>query len=860
MKEHLRRPISSVNRGMLKKRGKNPMEIKKRISTNKLVMVILFAALLTIVPLSVYGNSAESATTTTSYVDESGVAYAGATATVLVGNEGTLMTGLYYADSSYLPGITADIIGDVTIIIGAGQTLTSNAPLFNVSLGNTLRLYTETGGTVGVASVNNSAGAIIIKGGTLINTAKVTSNWNVVSVLENGGVVKNYGTIENTANKGAGVSVNTTSVVKITNYQNSVIKGMGSGVYVMAADANSIIANYGEMRGTITSESYGVRSSVDITIQNFKDALIRGGSHGISLSVGGTIDNDGTIHASESSLWAYSVVGSGYIKITNRENGYIYGLVYSIRLIGGGEVNNYGTIIGTGSWGYGVYIDKPSTVNNFEGGYIYGLGNGIYICDYMGAGMSIINNSGKIEGAAGIFCDTNTSAKITNFETGVIHATSYNGVWFPAGGEIYNFGSIIGTTRAIGASGSVQVILMNAGTLDGFVRLADAVNKVTFAVGSKIIGNFTIGSNPESTLAFTGAGSLDASVTYAVITGNAELGSAAITFDDAALPAWAISKTIILIDGESVSNTDQMFHDWVIHIRGANQLVAEHIEESIVPPSEKHYYITAISDKNSTISPSGVTEMLKGESKTFVFSATPGNAIVEVRVDGKLLSQEEIILGYYTFKNVNMNHTIEVWSTGALVLEIVVVEGVGHVDYSLNGKTFQTYKGVVLLPDHAFITLVAYGDDGHVFTEWNTATKIYTTQKLKFDDVTYSIYLEVHFTKEVAASGPISESESWYIAGFVVLLAGLLLFFFVFYYRRKYDVVKVEGAAVIIGDERATRKRAYTFTVEGGQVGTVRYSIGDKEDREWKTLSPNEKGLYVIPKCEVVGKITIQCS
>jgi len=96
------------------------------------------------------------------------------------------------------------------------------------------------------------------------------------------------------------------------------------------------------------------------------------------------------------------------------------------------------------------------------------------------------------------------------------------------------------------------------------------------------------------------------------------------------------------------------------------------------------------------------------------------------------------------------------------------------------------------------------------------------------------------------------------VIGGIALLAGLL-FFFLVYYRRSYEVVKVEGSARIIGKERAKWRRTYIFTIEGGPAGNVSYSIGDKEDKVWKALSPNEDNEYFIPKCDVVGKITIRC-
>jgi len=39
--------------------------------------------------------------------------------------------------------------------------------------------------------------------------------------------------------------------------------------------------------------------------------------------------------------------------------------------------------------------------------------------------------------------------------------------------------------------------------------------------------------------------------------------------------------------------------------------------------------------------------------------------------------------------------------------------------------------------------------------------------------------------------------------------------------------------------------------------GDIHYSIGHKEDAEWKMIAPDQNGEYVVPKKEVVNDITI---
>lgn len=115
--------------------------------------------------------------------------------------------------------------------------------------------------------------------------------------------------------------------------------------------------------------------------------------------------------------------------------------------------------------------------------------------------------------------------------------------------------------------------------------------------------------------------------------------------------------------------------------------------------------------------------------------------------------------------------------------------------------------------------------------------------------------MEVTFEED--NNGALLPSWSWYLIGaFLFLLAALLLLLFVFY-RRTYEVVKVTASeeAIFNGDDRARRKRAYSFTLEGS-TGPVSYMVG--EEGQWKPLIPDRNGTYTIPKEDVIDKLTIE--
>lgn len=93
----------------------------------------------------------------------------------------------------------------------------------------------------------------------------------------------------------------------------------------------------------------------------------------------------------------------------------------------------------------------------------------------------------------------------------------------------------------------------------------------------------------------------------------------------------------------------------------------DRLEQKVVnnvhtPPQSDKYYIFAIDDAHSTVSPAGKVAVQKGDDKTFLFSADEGYTISAVLVDGSPLSLAEIDKGSFTFEHVTADHTIEVRS------------------------------------------------------------------------------------------------------------------------------------------------------------------------------------------------------
>jgi len=79
-----------------------------------------------------------------------------------------------------------------------------------------------------------------------------------------------------------------------------------------------------------------------------------------------------------------------------------------------------------------------------------------------------------------------------------------------------------------------------------------------------------------------------------------------------------------------------------------------YINPTETPPDTVN--ITASSDANSTIAPTGVVAVAYGSNKTFTYTADEGYVVDSVSVDSSAVG----ITGSYTFLNVVNTHTIAV--------------------------------------------------------------------------------------------------------------------------------------------------------------------------------------------------------
>jgi len=200
------------------------------------------------------------------------------------------------------------------------------------------------------------------------------------------------------------------------------------------------------------------------------------------------------------------------------------------------------------------------------------------------------------------------------------------------------------------------------------------------------------------------------------------------------------------------------------------------------------YYITATSDDITSITPKGIVTVAGDANKTFYFSANEGYRIKTVTVDGNPLSLAEIDAGYYTFRNVLANHSIDVTGDREqrtdTVLEIDVIKK-GYAEYSVNGGPFQRYVSPVTIHDCIEITLMAYADDGYLFMKWEVS-EVYKTPEITLDVIAGTMHVKLYFAEIDGDGGSLLPL----VTAAIILLAvsGIAIWWFLILARiRKHD-------------------------------------------------------------------------
>lgn len=255
---------------------------------------------------------------------------------------------------------------------------------------------------------------------------------------------------------------------------------------------------------------------------------------------------------------------------------------------------------------------------------------------------------------------------------------------------------------------------------------------------------------------------------------------------------------------------------------------------------QNYVTVTVTSTDGGSTTPTGSVQVIRGGS--IVIKITPDDmyAIKTVTVNG--METDIRSNNTLSLSNIidNMRVHVEFEYLGAY-LNVVAMDG---------GTAYGS--GYYLLGES--VPIYAVADSGYRFIGWsNGMTTAHATAYMDSQYVTVVAEFEAEMLGDINVNVPGSTVIA-IIAVILVLLAALFLWFFIIPYRRSYEIIKISSTSDIIGKDKARRKKPYSFTVNG--PGAVSYRVG--EEGRWITIYPNEEGEYVIPKEDVIDKITIE--
>ena len=212
------------------------------------------------------------------------------------------------------------------------------------------------------------------------------------------------------------------------------------------------------------------------------------------------------------------------------------------------------------------------------------------------------------------------------------------------GGEIVNCGTDKSFTITANDSCRLVSVIVD-GETNVTEQLVDGVYTFT-----NVAADHTIAATFERTPIHTITASANE---FGTITPNGEnvvMEGQSLSFTIAANDSCRLVS--VMVDETNV--TDQL----VAGVYTFENIVADH---SIVATFERipTYTITATAGENGTITPSGVSVVMEGQSLSFTIAANNGYRVASVMVDGETNVLGQLANGVYTFTNINANHTIE---------------------------------------------------------------------------------------------------------------------------------------------------------------------------------------------------------
>ena len=308
------------------------------------------------------------------------------------------------------------------------------------------------------------------------------------------------------------------------------------------------IGNSGLIQSTGTTYgATGIALAAGGTITNSQVGRIAGYDVGVSVVGTGTVINQGSITASQttgsgytynSTIHAYVPLSGGVVMgggiVSNATSAVISGNLEGVALSGGGSVVNAGSISGSSTaHGFGVFLPASGNVSNAATGTITGGRYGILT---IGTNSATVTNHGVIAGQAdagvfllsggivsndttgtisggrhGLFAKAGSASTVVN--QGLVAGGSLNGVYLYSLGLVSNAatGTITGGRNAVFARDTLASTVVNqglvaGGTLTGVYLKNGGI--VSNAATGTITGPFAVAAAGTTASTVTNAGTI----------------------------------------------------------------------------------------------------------------------------------------------------------------------------------------------------------------------------------------------------------------------------------------------------------------------------------------------------------------
>jgi len=697
--------------------------------------------------------------------------------------------------------------------------------------------------------------------------------------------VTNDGKIEGKGGPGIDFVAGTNGTV--TNNSTGIITGATHGINLTSPGTLTVtIDNHNVISGGSTGTNCGIFAGVSVSVTNRAGAEITG-AYGIQIGnfngAADSVTNSGLI--SGTARGVYFVGGTGILLTNNNE---ITGGTVGVRMDVSGEVVNDGSIEGTADTGIHLAAGGKVTNNSTITGATYGMNasagaNPVTLINKDVIDGNVVLNAGVNEITFYVDSRINGNFNISSSAAGSKLSFIEDPANLLGAGHIYS--TVTGTTNIGTATVNVEfstlplpfdgwdIVLIDGtgGSVTGTsANSTYPLGGHTFFIRAKL-GHQLVASLSEDDILVT-MNSFPVSPALHYIR-ESPLGFMLplVTYTG---PFYAGSSEHLYLIVDNAAG--YRFVEWVDDIGNvvsAIQVTSPPVplllylgtltvtftaEFKAGPIGPYQYYITAIADSGSTITPAGVIVLDRGQNQTFVFEAKTGYVIVEVWIDGvRDLTPSEIDLGEFTFWDIMANHSITVKSIPGSktdpILRIDIMEGEGYAEYRVDNGDFIRYRGEVILPMGSNLTVRAVPASGFMFDRWESPA-VHKTNETHFDNVRGPLYLELYFA--VDDTGKVNSLIWWILLLIILLIIAAFLLWFFLYYRKTYDVIKIESSISIIGSDKVRRKSEYSFKVEGTPSGTISYRVG--EAGQWKQPFLNPSGEYVIPKGEITDTVTIE--